>query len=1041
MRVFGRLVRATFVVAALWCALAAMVSAQGQPPQQEQSEAVAFRSPMEGYEGLIVRSIEFRGITDIGKTDQHLRALIPQQIDQPLQKGNIRRAIQNLYATGRFADIQVEAERTQNAQVDLVFTARENTFVGTINIVGAPKRPNENQLVNATRMQLGELFTRDKVNRAVQNMKAVLRENGYYKADVVELEELQPDTQQVNITFSVQPGDPADVGTVAIDGNAGVDRERLMDVAHVHPGDTVSAGRTSGALERLRKYYQKKGRLEAQAAITDRKYESVNNTVDYAFRIERGPTVDVHVEGAKIGKGTLKKYVPVYAEGAIDDDLLNEGKRNLRDYFQTKGYFNVKVDWRREALPESDHLHVIYTIDKGDRHSLDAIEIKGNKHFSRDLIRERMSIRTASSFLAHGQFSQSMLMSDVRSIEILYKTNGFESVKITPKIVDKYKANSGSMAVVIDIDEGALTLVRSLKIEGVKAVSEDELRAQLTTADGQPYSPINIATDRDIINMFYFNRGFSEVQFQSKVEAAANDPQRMDVTYYIKEGRQVFVNRILLSGLDFTRPYVAQREIEVVPNQPLSQLQLLRTQQKLYDLGIFNEVDIAVQNPEGDTQYKNVLFDFHEAKRWTFNYGFGLEVETNQPADTGQISTAPAPGIPVPPNTTPPRTGEATSPLPEGASISPRVSFEVNRINFRGRDHTLSFKTHLGSLQKRALVSYDAPHWFDKDNLRLTFTAFFDQSRDVRTFSSERIEGSAQAEQVASRSLAGTPITTLLYRFTFRRVAVDPNSLVINPAQVPLLSKPVRVGMPSFTYIRDKRDDPIDTRKGNYTTFDTGVAATVFGSEANFGRFLIQNSTYTPIKKTWVLARLTRIGVEEPFGSGTQTIIPLPERFYEGGGTSHRGFALNQAGPRDLLTGFPVGGNAVLLNTIEMRFPPVTLPYVGDNLSFVLYHDAGNVFETGQDMVRSLFQWTQKNRQLCQAEATHTQCDFNYISHAAGLGLRYRTPIGPVRVDFSYNFNPTTFPYFVQPVNSTDLIFQSGTLRHFNFFLSIGQSF
>jgi outer membrane protein insertion porin family len=219
---------------------------------------------------------------------------------------------------------------------------------------------------------------------------------------------------------------------------------------------------------------------------------------------------------------------------------------------------------------------------------------------------------------------------------------------------------------------------------------------------------------------------------------------------------------------------------------------------------------------------------------------------------------------------------------------------------------------------------------------------------------------------------------------------------------------------------------------------------------------MVQNSTYTPFRKRFVLARLTRIGVQEPFGTGDAATVPLPERFYAGGAQSHRGFALNQAGPRDLFTGFPVGGNALLLNQIELRLAPFSMPFVGENLNFVLFHDAGNVFTSGQDMVRSLARWYQPRREACFSEANRLQCGFNYMSQAFGLGARYKTPVGPVRLDLSYNPNPPSFPYFVQcpstaPTGShagpcatlppSSLIFQSGTLRHFNIFFSIGQTF
>jgi len=243
--------------------------------------------------------------------------------------------------------------------------------------------------------------------------------------------------------------------------------------------------------------------------------------------------------------------------------------------------------------------------------------------------------------------------------------------------------------------------------------------------------------------------------------------------------------------------------------------------------------------------------------------------------------------------------------------------------------------------------------------------------------------------------------------------------------------------MPTFTYIRDKRDNPIDSRKGNYTTFDTGVAATAFGSEADFGRFLITNATYHPFHKKWVFARSLRVGIAEPWAD---TIVPLPERFFAGGANTHRGFSLNQAGPRDLGTGSPLGGNALLLNNLEVRFPPMSLPWVGEGLSFVAFHDVGNVFVDSKEMVRSVFRWYQPRQDFCRDPNLSAQCSFSYMSQAVGGGLRYQTPIGPVRVDVGYNLNPTVYPQFT--TNSAgQQIFTPQTTRRVNFYFSIGQTF
>ena len=120
------------------------------------------------------------------------------------------------------------------------------------------------------------------------------------------------------------------------------------------------------------------------------------------------------------------------------------------------------------------------------------------------------------------------------------------------------------------------------------------------------------------------------------------------------------------------------------------------------------------------------------------------------------------------------------------------------------------------------------------------------------------------------------------------------------------------------------------------------------------GSFL-QNSTYHTISRNWSFARSVRIGILQPYGStvslsfpaqtGTPSpqLIPLPERLFAGGGTSLRGFALNQAGPRDALTGFPVGGQAMLILNQELRFP-MKLPIIGSSLGGAFFYDGGNVY-------------------------------------------------------------------------------------------------
>jgi outer membrane protein assembly complex protein YaeT len=950
-----------------------------------------------------------------------------------LERAALQRALRSLFATGRYANLSVDCELTPDATAELSFITDPNFFVGRISVEGTSGRPGESSIANASKLQLGELFTPDKLDRALEGVRRLMLQNGFYGATVSHSEQRDPATQQVAIVFKVHAGEPARVGQIVFEGNTVFSSGQLEDIGHIHPGDTVNVQTTSVAIEKIRKKYQKRERWLAQVEVADAEFRPANNTLNYTFRIDVGPVVDIEVQGFHLSRGTIRKNIPVYEEDALDDDLLNEGRRNLLSYMESQGYFEAKVGLRRES-DQNDLVRVIYQIDPGERHKVAKVEIDGNKYFRDQDLLASVQVHEASVVLSHGRYSETLLRSDIRDIENKYRANGFADVKVNTQVVDDYQGAHNQIAILIHVEQGPQTLVGKLQISGNGAQS-DEPFPTLNTQTGQPFSDANVAQDRDILLNYYFNRGFPNATFEATATPAPD--HRMDVVFHIHEGERVYVNQVLVSGREFTRPYVIDRELQMKTGDPLSQSSLLDTQQKLYDVGIFSQVDTAVQNPDGTEPSKNVLVEVREAKRYTFNYGGGFEFQSGQPAGT-------------------------TQPLGQ-TGISPLASFDVTRLNFGGHGHTITFESRVGRLQQRGLISYEAPQWFNHPKWKLTFTGFFDHTLDVSTFTSQRLEGTVQAGQTISKS------SSIAYRFNYRLVKAT--NIAVSPEQIPILSQPVRLGEPGFGYIRNRRDNDLETTRGSYISVDAGVAAGVFGSEADFSRLLVQGSTYHPFAKRrgstreWVFARSTRIGLENPFGNTiitqpgeptppNHTLVPLPERFLMGGGNSHRGFGLNQAGPRDPTTGFPLGGSALFLNNLELRFPPPTLPFVQNNMSFALFHDLGNVFTDGQHMVDSLLRWHQAKgycTQTSNQEAPITgqpaaACNYNYISHAIGLGVRYKTPVGPVRFDLGYNLNPTIFPNF-QPgphstqSNPTYVFLGTKQASPFNIYFSIGQTF
>jgi outer membrane protein assembly factor BamA len=487
---------------------------------------------------------------------------------------------------------------------------------------------------------------------------------------------------------------------------------------------------------------------------------------------------------------------------------------------------------------------------------------------------------------------------------------------------------------------------------------------------------------------------------------------------------------------------VVAPRVTIRPEQPLDQSALLDSQRKLYNLALFNEVDTAVQNPAADQPHKNVLLLTTEAKRWDITYGFGFQAQTGTPyRNTPSAAYLIQQGI---------NPGTFNGGANGHFGVSPDLLFDLSRINLFGTNQSATLRTEYGTLEQQAILLYQYPDLFKNPNFAGSVSGGYTSSQNVTTFSASSLFATARITQRVSKP------TTLIYSWSYRDVKVDPNSIQVSLALIPLLSQPARVGGPGFNFIRDTRDDALDAHHGTFNTVALFLSYSKFGSQANFSRIDITNSSYYDIgKRHWVVARQTRYGQERAFGDGTQLLIPLPERLYAGGATSHRGFSINAAGPRDPETGYPLGGAAAMVNTLELRTPYPNLPLLGNNLGFVFFHDMGNVFNTSSDVWPSFHNFHQPDEKSCRTVPTVNTnpdgtlnvvvqpCSFNYWSHDLGLGARYRTPIGPVRVDFSYNLDPPYFPEVYDYQSSTSNVPQPkiGQAGHFNFFFSIGQTF
>lgn len=990
---------------------------------------------LDTWAGLHVAEIRFEGVPET--LLKPLPGKLPQQPGQPLDPQKVRNSLRRLYATGLYRTIDVSGVRA-GQDVSIVFTGEPALFVGGVTIDGIKSDRLTQLLEGGTQLQLGELYSPERAEQASVSLESTLEDSGFYKGAVSKSLETDHENSLVHLTYTVDTGKAARVGKVTVQGTSGMTEKEFRRKAKLKLNSRVTRNTVNRALSSLHKTYIKRRRMTATISLASKQYDSASNRLNYTFLVHEGPVIDVKVEGGKVSRDTLRKLIPVFEEGAFDEDLLNEGARNLRSYFQGQGYFDAKVT-HRPVHTSRGHITALYIVDLGARHLVSSVAVAGNHYFSKDLILQRISIRPKSLIARHGLFSQQMVRNDVGSIEALYQANGFSDVKVTPKVIDLGREVRGrevraDLKVTYEIDEGPQQRIGKYRITGATPEQKAAFEPYLNTQVGQPYSASNLDGDRDTILTYFLSQGYGGAEVNLSQQADPGNKNLVDADMDITPGRRFFVRKVLVHGLHYTRPSVVNHRIALDAGDPLNETALLETQRKLYNLALFNEVNIASQNPEGDEVYKNVLLNVTEAKRWDFNYGFGFEAQTGTPSQ-GCLSVADQDLLGT----------KHYNCTPNGHfGASPRILFDVSRTNLRGTDQSITLRTNYGTLEQLALITYQDPHMLLFPNVALSLSGGYNSSAYISTYRAAILSGALRFSQQANRA------NHLIYSFSYRRVSVDANTLQVSLAEIPLLAQPVRVGGPGIAWIRDTRDVPLDSHRGSFTSVEQFFANSDLGSQADFNRIDMTNATYYQFGRDhWVFARQTRYGQERAFGEGDQRLIPLPERLYAGGANSHRGFALNSAGPRDPQTGYPIGGAGVFVNTSELRTPAPALPWVGENLSFVLFHDMGNVFQKSSDIWPSFFRVHQPHSGTCHVVIpdntkynTPTTCDFNDFSHAVGMGLRYHTPVGPVRVDFSYNLNPPIYPVIYDyTTDSNSPNPHVSQAPHFNFFFSIGQSF
>ncbi len=861
--------------------------------------------------GKAIKIIEFKA--DPPVTRSQIDPYLGIKPGTVLTRTGLKEAIQFLYETGRFAQVEVEAFHERegvNLRFNLVHNYYFNKFTteGNFNLKGR-------SLWEWVSLPIGQHFTADKLEDARLAVLKLFNERGFYFAKVKPRLIWDERARQVNTVFEVETGRLAVIRSIEVTGAPFPESNAVLDKFGYKKGKQYDRSRLNNRIENIRKYFIKKGYLSAIPQITE-VFEPGSGGIALKINIANFGKVRVDVQGFNIDREQLPRLLPVLSGEGVSPDILEEGLNNLKDYLEERGYPQAEVSIN-ESMDNSGVRVVHYEIVPSHKFVVARLSFQGNHAFTDQEMLASIKIQPGA-FSQSAAYSVANLEADVDSLKALYRSRGYLEAKVIP-LIELFE-NGRKLGVTYVCEEGRISRIKSLNIYGNSALNVEDLMLKMKLSSGAPYSPSLAEQDRQSLIFTYNDIGYLQAQVLVRT-GTPDDTSSYPVEFQIQEGTQTLVDRIFILGNERTRSSVIDKRIKLKSNQPLSLSKLLQTQQALYSLGVFDQVRVAPQNPESVAPYQDVVIRLEESRRYTLRYGFGYQ---------------------------------------EREKV--RGTLEFSDLNFFGMGQRADFRLRGSSIEQQALFNLRQPQ-FRPLQVDSFFTFSILQRRDV-SFDSRRFNLSYQFSRPFNAHAWG------MFRYNFKNVRLS--NLQVKSTELDRDDSPRNLSTFSVAWISDTRDDYLDPTKGFFSSTDLGVTTKLLGNNDYFS-FFSQNSYYHRLPKSLLMAGSIRIGSAHPFGG--DLYLPISERFFSGGASSLRGFETDFAGPLDPETYKPIGGNALVTGSLEIRVPLFRFLHLAG------FYDTGNVFSN--------------------ISGVH----FTDFSHTGGLGLRIKTPFGPLRADYGYNLN------------------------------------
>jgi outer membrane protein insertion porin family len=669
-------------------------------------------------------------------------------------------------------------------------------------------------------------------------------------------------------------------------------------------------------------------------------------------------------------------------EGDIyDRDVLTKNMNKIRELYKKQGYLNPVVS------------HIFsdggLSIDVGTGKKL-KVNFEGNSVFSSRRLMKEMP------FFDAGEVRDYLVEDAARKITSLYFNKGYAFVQVAPVMSE---ADVETLNLTFFIFEGERVEVGTLTFPGM-TLNEKNLKEVLPLKEGDDYNPELVSSDVEVVREFYIALGYLGVEVGAPdvrtekgtaiitIPVREEGPRTLIDSVEITGARSIHYEEILkAAALKTGNPY---NEVDISDGR----LRVLDLYQEMgfLDVTVDPKVDLAgekaqiifeIQEGEktffgktiiaGNTATRSKVLEREFLHKESSPLNYGVLARERQRLFKLGLFTDVRTEILEPYD----HRRDILIEVVEGDAGSVEFGFgysnfdkftgfvDIGYRNLFGMNRQVSLRIGYNALEKLYAVNYLDP-WFLDRPLQLKSTVFLNE-RDEKNIDTKvimyryRKQGvSLGVEKQYGNTVKGELYLDYVLAETF---GVQPDIILTGKDTGKLAVGSVR---PGITY--DTRDNPFDPRNGIVAGVTLKLASSALLSETSFAKVVFNGSLYHEISKAFVLAAAFRFGVAHAWGSSE--VLPLVERFFLGGRGTVRGYAQDTLGPRGA-GGNPTGGNAFIGTNLELRTS------LGKGIGLVTFLDSGNVWQRVGDL-----DWSMK--------------------HAVGLGLRYNTPVGPVRIDYGY---------------------------------------